>query len=294
MKVTFVGTYSEVIRSVNAPETLNPEQNVRPQFGKLLGDLEPSEVQIPDTTREISQSSVKINSSLDDAMGRLSPSMYQQISPTEDLMLEPATVKTLASDLKTPTIVSAERIPPADAKSIKIQKSEIQSLIDKTGLQVGVDPLLAMSVAKSESSFNPNAVSSDGHASKGLFQLLDSTGKHLHSKLDLEQGYDPFNPGMNTELGVNYLRYLHDIFSTPTTLPNKLKTTAAENSSDLEKFAVAAFNAGEGRVASAQARAAKEGRNPAIFEQVQPYLPDITQTYVARVMRYRDQFEQQS
>ena len=294
MKVTFIGTYSDVIRSVNAPETLNTEQNKKTQFAKLLGDLEPSDGQVPDLTSKIKQTSIKINSALDEAMGRLNPSMYEQFSPKVDQMLEPATVKTLSSDLKTPTIVSAERIEPSDSRSIKIPKSEIQSMIDKTGLQVGVDPLLAMSVAKSESSFNPNAVSSDGHASKGLFQLLDSTGKHLHSKLDLEQGYDPFNPGMNTELGVNYLRYLHDIFSTPTTLPNKLMTTAAENSSDLEKFAVAAFNAGEGRVASAQARAAKEGRNPANFEHVKPYLPDITQTYVARVMRYRDQFEQQS
>ena len=51
-------------------------------------------------------------------------------------------------------------------------------------------------------------------------------------------------------------------------------------------FAVAAFNAGEGRVAQAQAKAAARGGDPTRFADVRPFLPPITQGYVARVAAY--------
>jgi soluble lytic murein transglycosylase-like protein len=66
---------------------------------------------------------------------------------------------------------------------------------------------------------------------------------------------------------------------------------SAANSSSLEKLAVAAFNAGQGRVASAQQRAQRDGKNPADFAQVEAYLPQSTQEYVQRVMSKRDEFE---
>ena len=113
----------------------------------------------------------------------------------------------------------------------------------------------------------------------------------MKERLDVKARYNPFNPGLNVELGIGYLRRLHDIFSTETELPNRIKTIPAANSSSLEKLAVAAFNAGEGRVASAQARALKAGKQAGIYEEIREYLPEITQQYVDRVMVSRATFE---
>jgi len=121
-------------------------------------------------------------------------------------------------------------------------------------------------------------------------QLLDTTGQDLAARTSMNQPYDPFKPELNIDLGVQYLRHLHEIFSKATLLPNELTTKAAANSTSLEKLAVAAFNAGEGRVASAQQRAEKAGKNPAEFAQVEPYLPDSTREYVNRVLSRRQDF----
>jgi len=168
----------------------------------------------------------------------------------------------------------------------QLSKQEIQGRLISAAQKLGLDPALTQSVVNAESSFNVRAVSRDGHASKGLFQLLDSTGRHLLSKTDEvanSRKYDPFNPDLNIKLGTNYLRYLHDIFSTQTTLPNNLKTTPAADAASLEKLALAAFNAGEGRVASAQGRSEALGKDPAYYDQVAPHLPRSTREYVKRV-----------
>jgi soluble lytic murein transglycosylase-like protein len=197
------------------------------------------------------------------------------------------------SGVKTPTVISARRIDvqneyqPSEAKSAKI--AEFKGMIEEAGKELGLDPALGVAVAHAESSFNHLAVSSDGHYSKGLFQLLDKTGELMMSRLNKNSKYDPFNPELNVELGVGYLRYLHEIFGKETDLPNNSKTIPAANSASLEKIAVAAFNAGEGRVASAQSRALKAGKDPSQYEEISDYLPEITQKYVEKVSTLRAQ-----
>jgi soluble lytic murein transglycosylase-like protein len=167
----------------------------------------------------------------------------------------------------------------------QLNKEEIRGRLVSAASKMGLDPALTQSVVSAESSFNPRAVSRDGHASKGLFQLLDSTGQHLMSRADNStQDYDPFDPDLNINLGTSYLKYLHDIFRTNTDLPNNLKTRAAADATSLEKFAVAAFNAGEGRVASAQGRSEKIGKDPAHYDHVAPFLPRTTREYVSKVV----------
>jgi len=56
--------------------------------------------------------------------------------------------------------------------------------------------------------------------------------------------------------------------------------------SERRLFAVAAYNAGEGRVARAQARAAAAGGDPTRFTDVRRFLPGTTQGYVDRVVAY--------
>jgi soluble lytic murein transglycosylase-like protein len=84
---------------------------------------------------------------------------------------------------------------------------------------VGLDPNLALAVAKVESSMNPNAVSPEGAV--GLFQLMPSSFP----------GEDINDVQTNIDLGVGYLAQLLARYNGDTTL------------------ALAAYNAGPGTVA---------------------------------------------
>ena len=189
---------------------------------------------------------------------------------------------------QTPTILSAQRIfatwPPHKAYA---SHANIRDIITVAGQHHGIDPELSIAVAKAESSLRPGAISKDGHETKGLFQLLDQTAKEMLVRYRLKDKYDPFDPKLNAYLGVGYLRKLHDIFSRETYLAAGLKTIPAKSAADLEKLAIAAFNAGEGNVALAQAKAQSLGKDPTNFEDVEPHLPQGTRAYVARVANIR-------
>lgn len=228
---------------------------------------------------------------------RMMSELQPQVSSLETLLPKgPETLMSLAptSTASIPSEVNVEAKPTAGDTTPRITnglppqlgQKEILSRLSVASQKMGLDPSLAMSVVKAESGFNVRAVSTDGHNSKGLFQLLDSTGKTILSRADNPDGdYDPFNPDLNIQLGTSYLRYLHDIFKTPTQLPGALSTKAAADEQSLEQLAVAAFNAGEGRVASAQLRSEKAGKDPAHYDNVAPFLPRSTREYVARVVR---------
>lgn len=293
MKINFDGHYKEVIKLVNAP-TQTPAGGDG-GFAKALSDIAPKRAQLPESKEVIREPKSLVRSEDASVMARYNFSEPTAEAPSagEHRSVSPHDfpVKGTTPGVKAPSVIEARRIPSSSNSVAKEGINNIQSLINNAGMTVGVDPALSLAVAKAESSFNPRAVSSDGHASKGLFQLLDSTGKDIHSKLAVEGKYDPFNPSLNTELGVNYLRHLHEIFSKETDLSNSLATHPAANSASLEKLAVAAFNAGEGRVASAQQRAKRAGSDPTQYSNVEPYLPDSTQEYVERVLKFRDTFD---
>jgi len=67
-----------------------------------------------------------------------------------------------------------------------------------------IDPLLVQSIIKSESNFEPEAVSSAGAV--GLMQIMPSTAEWLCQMLDVEK--DIYHPEDNIYLGIKYLEYL--------------------------------------------------------------------------------------
>lgn len=212
------------------------------------------------------------------------------VSPESSRMTNPGLEE--ARGVKRPTILEVTRKPQSDEAALherpRVERLEkVKEIVTSAGAAHGIDPALGIAVARAESSFDPNAISRDGHQSKGLFQLLDTTAQTIISRDKLDLEYAPFEPQQNVDLGMRYLRYLHEIFGKESPLPNELMTREAANSSSLEKLAVAAYNAGEGRVASAQARAAARGANPGEYEQIANYLPKSTQEYVERVMQFR-------
>jgi len=67
-----------------------------------------------------------------------------------------------------------------------------------------IDPLLVQSIIKSESNFEPEAVSSAGAV--GLMQIMPSTAEWLCQMLGVEK--DIYHPEDNIYLGIKYLEYL--------------------------------------------------------------------------------------
>jgi soluble lytic murein transglycosylase-like protein len=168
-----------------------------------------------------------------------------------------------------------------------------------TAQRFGVDPALSLGVARAESGIsaatatevvlNPRAVSPNG-TSSGLFQLTNATGKEQLQEVAPHQTYNPFNPSQNIRLGIHYLKELSATFSANTVLRKGLSTTAGANEHDVRRLAVAAYNAGPGRVARAQEMVRAQGGNPAHYGDIEPYLPRATQGYVRRVERYATEF----
>ena len=296
MRIDFGASFKDVSRLLNASSEPTPKGSGALFEEDLKAVLTKPQETLADVTESPQAAALMPNPTnpLDEMKASL---RWQPMEMTEQVMTpaEPPQSQEIQDEVplesvKTPTLLEAKRIKIDREEAIaqpipQLSNDEIRAKLRSISEKVGLDPTLAMSVVKAESSFNTRAVSSDGHASKGLFQLLDTTGKTLLARSeDTDRSYDPFDPHLNMELGTSYLKYLHSIFSTPTDLPNNLKTHKAADEESLEKFAVAAFNAGEGRVASAQGRSERAGKDPSFYEQVAPFLPRSTREYVTRVL----------
>ncbi len=84
-----------------------------------------------------------------------------------------------------------------------VDKGYIENLIRKYAGAFGVDPELALQVAKKESDLDPFAVSPKGAV--GVMQLMPETAKAL--------GVDPWDLEENIKGGVAYLKMLLDRFN---------------------------------------------------------------------------------
>ncbi len=309
MKIDLQGRYRDIAAYLGNRNTLQTGIEKGQEFKKLLGELKPSSLQATDNNNDI-----KTQDPQESTEVLLEKGPMARFSPSESEMSNPPLKRLLAlgdelllgeraeESVKSPTILGAKRIDGETGKATAIQtsqggksasfnKSNVKEMLKGIAATHGIDPYLGVAVARAESSFDPNAVSSDGHFSKGLFQLLDNTARDVIKRENLDVEYTPFEPKQNADIGIRYLRHLHNIFSKESELPNNMSTYPAANSSSLEKLAVAAYNAGEGRVASAQDRAARAGYDPRSFESVMPYLPESTQEYVRRVIDFRSELE---
>lgn len=111
-------------------------------------------------------------------------------------------------------------IAPNTAFASQSPQENSKKLIVQTAQKLGVDPHIALSIAKIESNFNASAKSPRGAI--GLFQLTPSTAKKL--------GVNPYIVSENIEGGLKYYQMLYKKYG----------------SIDL---ALAAYNAGPGNVA---------------------------------------------
>src|SRR5690349_16093489 len=87
----------------------------------------------------------------------------------------------------------------AQSPTAGLQPASWEDVVRAVARQEGVNPSLAIAVAKKESSLNPTAVG-DGGKALGLFQLHDAAAADM--------GVDKTDPLANIRGGVKYLKHL--------------------------------------------------------------------------------------
>ena len=100
----------------------------------------------------------------------------------------------------------------ADVHAVKVK-------IAKKAIEMGLDPAIALSIARTESGFNHNARSS--HGAVGVFQLMPSTARKM--------GLNPYSLDDNIKGGIMYYKSMYKMFGSV-------------------ELALAAYNAGPGNV----------------------------------------------
>jgi membrane-bound lytic murein transglycosylase C len=162
--------------------------------------------------------------------------------------------------------------------------------VEKYAAQYNVSPSLVLAIIRTESNFNPFAVSSA--PAYGLMQLVPTSGGR--AALRRVQGVDQtptpeylLDPDHNIELGAAYLAVL-----------DGTEFHAIGNPDSRDYCVIAAYNTGPRNVTRVFAADKNEAINdingippPALFEKLRTDLPsDETRQYVMKVTGYRKQF----
>ena len=95
----------------------------------------------------------------------------------------------------------------------------VKAAIVKHAIEMGVDPAIALSIARTESGFRHEARSS--HGAVGVFQLMPSTARRM--------GLNPYSLNDNIKGGIMYYKKMYNMFGSV-------------------ELALAAYNAGPGNV----------------------------------------------
>ena len=113
--------------------------------------------------------------------------------------------------------IFAASIPVSASQEASIE--QIKEYIVKCAVEMGVEPEIALAIAKKESGFNQNKRSPAGAI--GVFQLMPSTARRM--------GYNPYNYRDNIKGGITYYKNMRKMFNS-------------------DSLAFAAYNAGPGNV----------------------------------------------
>jgi soluble lytic murein transglycosylase len=148
---------------------------------------------------------------------------------------------------------------------------QYDDIIRKQAKAKNLDPALIAAVIYAESRFEPQTSSA---GAKGLMQILPSTATFIAKKSggkDFEQG-DLATPRVNISYGAFYLRYLLNIYD------------------GNEMLALAAYNAGLGRVTQWIRQEKVEGR---AFNKVGEIPFPETRGYVAEVIKTKERYREE-
>ena len=179
---------------------------------------------------------------------------------------------------------------PMVANFTNRQADKYRPAVVKFAEQYRISPSLVFAVIRTESNFNPFAVSSA--PAYGLMQLVPSSGGREAFRKVKGQDTSPsrdylFNPENNIELGVAYLNVLSY---------NQLEQI--ENTISREYCVISAYNTGPRNVFKAFSSDSVSAINhinglepPAVYERLRGNLPyQETREYLAKVVTFRKQF----
>ncbi len=153
-----------------------------------------------------------------------------------------------------------------------------------------------------ESSFGTNRRARGLAGAAGDFQLERVTAKRMGLKVGYKND-ERFDVDNASAASAKYLKIQDCAFSKKTILSGKISTSPVKDPVERKKFAIAAFNAGEGRIAKAQSLTSKDRRNPALWDDVKKYLEAAGATaakskeineYVENVLKYEVEFSKSS
>lgn len=118
--------------------------------------------------------------------------MNNNLQHQDILMLKKAIMLTLLT-----VILLVQEVTAAD-----ISQNEVKAIIVKQSIELGIDPALGLSIAKTESNFRHNTKSPYGAV--GVFQLLPSTARTM--------GINPYYLSDNIRGGLMYYKMMYKMF----------------------------------------------------------------------------------
>lgn len=204
--------------------------------------------------------------------------------------LVPLKMKSRATDAeqggKTAVFVMLTMVKNFEAKGA----DRYRASVDKYAAQYNVSPTLVLAIMRTESNFNPFAVSSA--PAYGLMQLAPPSGGRAAYKKVTGMDQAPtqeylLDPDHNIELGAAYLSVL-----------SSTEFQSVQNADSRDYCVIAAYNTGPRNVTRTFAKDKTEAFNdinalppPALFDKLRTDLPaQETRDYVVRVTGYRRQF----
>jgi len=153
-----------------------------------------------------------------------------------------------------------------------------------------------------ESSFGKTRRKRGIAGAAGDFQLEQKTANRMGLSVS-DKNDERFDVDNASAASAKYLKMQDKAFSKKTTLSKNISTSPVEDSSERKKFTIAAFNAGEGRIAKAQMLAKEDGKDPSVWDDVKDYLESAGATpakskeireYVEKVLVYDAEFSKNS
>lgn len=170
------------------------------------------------------------------------------------------------------------------------QAEKYRDVVERFAARYRISPSLVYAIIRTESNFNPYAVSSA--PAYGMMQLVPSSGgreafRHAKGRDEMPSREYLFDPANNIELGTAYLNVLFE---------REMDDVA--NPVSREYCVISAYNTGPSNVLRAFSKervAALNGINslepPAVFERLRAHLPyEETRQYLVKVVNYRRQF----
>ena len=128
-----------------------------------------------------------------------------------------------------------------------------------------------------ESSFGTIMGARGSKGAAGYFQFKPATAKQygLSTTKDNDQRFDK---KLSFSAAAKCLKDMDRLFSRPIVLGVGNITVAVQNKQERKKFALAAYNIGQGRVSTAQNKAEAAGKNPQVWDEVKYFLNQTSAT----------------